>query len=179
MSLHQVCAFFGDNAFINSHFMATPYQGNITAEQDAYNFFLSQLQINMEYCFGRLVTRWGFLQKLAPQHFTIAKIMTTGVLYLCRMHNFCTDAILDWKGGLEPPPTYDDDAIFIRLNSGIPLQSQYTEELQRSFVRPSNLLDGGLHHDNAIRRIRRTQQRHHLRDVNEALPMLGKYFLRM
>lgn len=160
---------FGDNAYVNSSFMATPYSGHITKEQDAYNFYHSQLRIMSECSFGRLVTRWGFLQKKAPQHFTIGKIIAT-VLCLCRLHNYCTDATLRRKGILEPPQVYDDDAVVIRLSRGIPLENRYAQELERTFIRPSHLLDGGNHQENGSRSIRRTYQRRQQRDDDEILP---------
>ena len=40
---------FGDNAYINAIFMATPFSGGISGgSKDAYNFYLSQLRIRIE-----------------------------------------------------------------------------------------------------------------------------------
>lgn len=86
------------------------------------------------------------------------------------MHNYCTDATLRRKGILEPPQVYDDDAVVIRLSRGIPLENRYAQELERTFIRPSHLLDGGNHQENGSRSIRRTHQRRQQRDDDEILP---------
>jgi len=59
---------FGDNAYVNSSFMAIPYPNTGSdMQKDAYNFHHSQLWINIEGAFGLLTQRWGFLRKAAPQ----------------------------------------------------------------------------------------------------------------
>ena len=50
---------FGDNAYLNSPYMATPYS-NVSdnpdkRSEDNYNFFHSQLRIRVECAFGMLV----------------------------------------------------------------------------------------------------------------------------
>ena len=51
---------FGDNAYVNTNFMATPYSNVGTdKEKDAYNFYHSQIRITVEGSFGILVKRWG------------------------------------------------------------------------------------------------------------------------
>ena len=56
---------FGDNAYLNTMYMATPFT-NVAgdpnrAAEDNYNFYHSQLRIRVECCFGMLVQRWGIL----------------------------------------------------------------------------------------------------------------------
>jgi hypothetical protein len=46
---------FGDNAYINSSYMATPFSSVSDGSKDAYNFYHSQLRINIECAFGRFV----------------------------------------------------------------------------------------------------------------------------
>jgi hypothetical protein len=57
--LQNGCVLFGDNAYLNSFFMATPYSnvsGNPNKKsEDNYNFFHSQLRIRVECAFGMLV----------------------------------------------------------------------------------------------------------------------------
>jgi DDE superfamily endonuclease len=76
---------FGDNAYINSPFMATPYSGTKGGIKDAYNFCHLQLQINIECAFGHLVHWWGILWSLFPQHITLKKtialVMVTQLLH--------------------------------------------------------------------------------------------------
>ena len=159
---------FGDNAYINSSFMATPYPGHITQEEDNYNFFHSQLRIISECSFGRLIMRWGFLQKKAPQHFTIGKIIAT-VLCLCRLHNFCTDASIARRERIDPAQAIDEDVEEIRLNGGIAVPRQYVVEIQREIFRPNHLLDGGMHHEMVQRHNRRTEERRRQRE-GEPMP---------
>jgi hypothetical protein len=49
---------FGDNAYINASFMATPFSGGISGgSKDGYNFYLSQLRIRIECAFGMFTHR--------------------------------------------------------------------------------------------------------------------------
>ena len=52
---------FGDNAYINSWYMCTPWRNVSSGPKDAMNFFHSQVRINIECAFGILVHRWGIL----------------------------------------------------------------------------------------------------------------------
>ena len=93
---------FGDNAFINSKFMATPYPNVSGGSKDNYNFFHSQLRIRVECAFGMLVEHWGILRMAMPSNITIDKT-TALVNALARIHNFCIDEVD--KGG----PTWHDE----------------------------------------------------------------------
>ena len=90
--LKEGLCLFGDNAYVNTSFMATPYPnvGN-DLEKDAYNFYHSQLRITIEGAFGLLTQRWGFLRKQAPQQYTTKKTMAA-VSCMCRIHNFLIEA---------------------------------------------------------------------------------------
>ena len=57
---------FGNNAYINSSFMATPFPNVSSGNKDDYNFFHSQLRIRVECSFGMLVHRWGILRSAIP-----------------------------------------------------------------------------------------------------------------
>jgi len=50
--LHKSLVLFGDNAYLNSHFMVTPYPNVSSESKDDYNFYHSQLRIRVECCFG-------------------------------------------------------------------------------------------------------------------------------
>lgn len=80
--------FFGDNAYVNSSYMATPYPGKTSTKKDAYNFFHSQLRIRIECAFGMLVARWAILRKPLPVNITIQKTCALTTC-LCRLHNYC------------------------------------------------------------------------------------------
>lgn len=56
--------------------------------EDAFNYFQSNLRINIECAFGILVQRWGVLWR--PMRVSYRKVPR--VVELCMMmHNYCTD----------------------------------------------------------------------------------------
>jgi len=83
---------FGDNAYLNTQYMATPYTNVSGIEsyrtRDDYNFYHSQLRIRVECCFGMLVQRWGVLRTALPHTISLTRIVTL-VNILARLHNFC------------------------------------------------------------------------------------------
>jgi hypothetical protein len=54
----------GDNAYVCTEHLLTPFCGNnrIIPENDAYDFYLSQLRIRVEMAFGLLKTKWRILR---------------------------------------------------------------------------------------------------------------------
>ena len=63
---------FGDNAYLNTAYMATPFTNaagdpNRVAE-DSYNFYHSQLRIRVECASGMLVQQWGILCMAIPRN---------------------------------------------------------------------------------------------------------------
>ena len=52
---------FGDLAYVNNSSMVTPYKNARAGERDNFNFFHSQLRINIECAFGQLVHQWPIL----------------------------------------------------------------------------------------------------------------------
>ena len=58
-------SFFGDAAYTLTEHLLVPFTGSQqdNVDNDAYNFYLSQLRIQIEMAFGRLVWKWGILQK--------------------------------------------------------------------------------------------------------------------
>ena len=81
---------FGDNAYLNSPFLATPYPNVSGGYKDAYNFFHSQLRIRVECAFGMFVQRWGILRSAIPKGITVRKT-TVMVMALAKIHNYCID----------------------------------------------------------------------------------------
>lgn len=147
---------FGDNAYINSRFMATPYPGRTSTWHDSYNFYHSQIRIRIECAFGIFVQRWGLLRSAIPNRINVAKT-TSLVLALAKLHNFCIDA----EDGVDVSvPTIlpiDEDNIELRGRVGaVPLVSV---EHAGNQVVPRDLMDGGNHFDdvnrNELRRIQR------------------------
>jgi hypothetical protein len=56
---HGLCL-FGDAAYSNAPYMCTPFR-SAAGTRDDFNFFQSQLRINIECAFGMLVHRFGML----------------------------------------------------------------------------------------------------------------------
>jgi DDE superfamily endonuclease len=81
---------FGDNAYVNTPYMATPYKSIKEGYKDAYNYFHSNCRITIECAFGMLVHRWGILCKPLSGTLPIAKV-TAMVRCLCRLHNYCVN----------------------------------------------------------------------------------------
>ena len=83
---------FGDNAYLNSSYMATPYPNvaNNPAHKsnDKYNFYHSQLRIRVECAFGMLVQRWGLLRSAMPRNISVRRVIAM-VNALMKLHNYC------------------------------------------------------------------------------------------
>ena len=107
---------FGDNAYVNQTYMATPYP-NISDNcfKDDYNFYHSQLRISIECAFGMLVSRWGILQKPLSSNYTIRKIVYL-VNCLCRLHNYLIDAC---SGEETVPDHTSHDLLQIHMDGGV------------------------------------------------------------
>jgi hypothetical protein len=81
---------FGDNVYLNTCYMATPFPNVSSGCKDDYNFFQSQLCIRLECAFGQLVTRWGILRSAIPINIIIVRTVAL-VSCLAQLHNFCID----------------------------------------------------------------------------------------
>jgi hypothetical protein len=130
---------FGDNAYVNTHYMATPFKGVTGGSNDAYNFYQSQICILVECSFGMLVHHWGVvLRKVMSSAYGLSKT-TALVMCVCCLHNNCIDA--QYGNTAQPhsvvPPTVQDLAD-IYVNGGIPLD-------YRNNNSPDQLLHGGEH----------------------------------
>ena len=79
---------YGDSAYGNNMFMTIPFKGVSMGQNDAFNFFHSQIRTNIECAFGMLVHRWSILRKSIPVNVSIQRT-TQLVRALCMLHNFC------------------------------------------------------------------------------------------
>lgn len=137
---------FGDNAYVNSSRMCTPWRNVSKGPKDAMNFYHSQLRINIECAFGILVHRWGMLRKPMPVNMSVGKISSL-VLALCKLHNFCIDKRCE---DVESPT--ESDVANITLDGGIFLPRMDNNrnafwEYSAAEDRLDDLLDGGHHMD--------------------------------
>jgi DDE superfamily endonuclease len=139
---------FGDNAYINTEFMATPYPATRGGTPDAYNFYHSQLRINIECAFGRLVHRWAVLRSAMPQNVTLAKT-TALVVALTKLHNFC----IDESDVTAPQSIARDNHNGIR-NGAVPLL--FSERADMPL--PVGLLGGGNHRNDMDANQRRSRE---------------------
>jgi hypothetical protein len=139
---------FGDNAYINSPFMATPYSGISGGSKDAYNFYHSQLRINIECAFGRFVHRWAILRGAIPMNIGIAKT-TAMVLAMAKLHNF---SILENDMANENTAA---DNWRIEMNGGVPMVPAH----EGRFSIPVDLLGSGNHFDDIDNNARRRRER--------------------
>jgi len=136
---------YGDNAYVNTHYLISPFKQVSTGPKDAYNFYHSQLRITIEGAFGMLVHKWGCLRKPLPMNIPVSK-QTRLVVALCKLHNFCIDQ-REQSEDLTVP-----DAFHIMQEGGF--------ELESSTTRPSMLLDGGFdNNDTAYQSARRGSEK--------------------
>ncbi len=123
---------FGDNAYVNTAYMVSPFKSVSAGPKDDFNFYHSQVRITIECAFGMLVHRWGCLRKPMPANFRVAKINSL-VLALCMLQNFCIDS----KEDNEVRTSYFEDEYNISMSGGL-------RNDRPDSVRLDELLDGGV-----------------------------------
>ena len=139
-------AVFGDNAYVANRYMVTPFKNVTSGAKDAFNYYQSQLRINIECAFGKLVHRFGILRKALPRAIPLRRV-TSLVLCTCKLHNYC----IANKDGDVPQVTADDNLSIMSVG-GVALEGEHG--------RPSALLDGCDNYgDDMNRHYRRTRQR--------------------
>lgn len=141
---------FGDNAYLNTTYMATPYSGTtLNAYKDAYNFHHSQLRIQIECAFGKFTQRWGILRSALPKRITVKKSVAL-VFALAKIHNYC----IDEQQPVELPSAQDTSNI--EQEGGVPL---VPHENDATVLVPGQLVGGGEHFEGFDRNERRRLQR--------------------
>jgi hypothetical protein len=148
---------FGDNAYLNSPFLATPYPNVSSGYKDAYNFFHSQLRIRVECAFGMFVQRWGILRSAIPKGVTLRKT-TALVLALAKLHNFCID---NTDTNILPSLPADEMRMMSRASGSIPLEAATTgnDGNTTDIPVPTQLIGGGDHFEDVPREIREGHRR--------------------
>lgn len=132
---------FGDLAYVNNSYFMTPFKSIKSGPKDSFNFYHSQLRINIECAFGMFVGRWGILRRALPKTMGLKKTIAL-VFCLCRLHNFCIDHRGTTLRICAPLPA---DSAEIIANGG--LQMEGAEG-------PEELLHGGEHNDDHSKRYR-------------------------
>ena len=148
---------YGDNAYVNRPYMATPYPNVGEGSKDDYNFYHSQVRITIECAFGILVHRWGILRTPLSNNYKLDKVCKL-VYCLCSLHNFLIDCRLEEE---ELVPLLQTDAFNLTLNGALTLEPRYREENGRQILVPEEVLGSGDHFDDdpgRARRIRASNQ---------------------
>ena len=148
---------FGDNAYLNTTYMATPYTGAGSGGKDNYNFYHSQVRIRIECAFGMLTHRWAILRKALPMGISLRRSVAL-VVALAKLHNFCVDETV-------PSMTAADD-LQLSLDGGIPLERSNAAQMRL----PRQLMDGGDHFEDMDRLTRRQRERDAARNHAGLLP---------
>ena len=128
---------FGGNTYLNSQFMATPYSGATAGFKDAYNFYQSQVRIQIECAFGMWTHHWSILCKAIPMNISWKRAIAL-VIALAKLQNFC----INEREELIIPLAMDADDLEISLCGGVPLEMSTAAGM----ALPQQLLGGG-HHD--------------------------------
>jgi hypothetical protein len=138
---------FGDNAYINSPFMATPFSNVSGGSKDAYNFHHSQLRINIECAFGRFVHRWSILRAPMPMNITVPKTMAI-IIAMAKLHNYC----------IHKSDVADDAVPWYHMEmNGVPLLASDDANVDEAL--PRGLLDSGQHFGDTPENARRQRER--------------------
>ena len=145
---------FGDNAYLNTPYMATPYSSVSGGSKDSYNFYHSQVRIRIECTFGILTHRWGMLRSAIPMGVSLKKTVAL-VCALAKLHNFC----IETEGDRDSPMPTPADAWEIEMNGGVPLVQAAPDAQSTHNVTPDQLIDGGNHFDDLEYRGRYNRQR--------------------
>ena len=148
---------FGDNAYLNSSFMATPYP-NVSGDpekktKDDYNFYHSQLCIQVECSFGMLVQRWGILRTAFPRSISVRKIVST-VVALAKLHNFCISQS-DTSDDVPLSLNTDENYIMNDTNGYV----EMTVDNEHDTNVPLNLMHAGHHFEDIPRNILRNNRK--------------------
>lgn len=94
----------GDNAYVCSEHLLTPFSGNekFEARKDAYNFYISQLRIRIEMAFGMMTNRFRILKSpISIAMSSIGKLLLT----IGKLHNYCIDERLAMTPDAAAPRT--------------------------------------------------------------------------
>ena len=149
---------FGDNAYLNTAYMATPFtnvSGDINrATEDNYNFYHSQLRIRVECAFGMIVQRWGILRMAISQNIGVKKVVAL-VIALAKLHNFCID---ESNIPERIPQTYHRDRYNI-MNADDGYVGLSRSDPQQTSTVPLDLMNAGEHFNDIPANVLRARRR--------------------
>ena len=145
--LHDDKYLFGDCAYSNTTYMVTPFKNTGGDDElDAFNYYHSQLRINVECAFGMLVNRWSILRRPLPSSMCIHK-QTALTVCLCKLHNFLIEERLE--------EALSDDVLECYKRGGcVELRQNENDD-----VVPVELLNDEHHDDISPQEVRRERDR--------------------
>ena len=127
---------FGNNAYLNSIYMATPFAAISGGSKDAYNFYHSQLCIRIECVFGMLIHQWSILRCAIPMRISLKKKTIDLVTALVMLHNYWID-----EKDSDVPTLCAVDEVRTELEGSVPLETTPTST-GRTVLLPRHLIDG-------------------------------------
>jgi hypothetical protein len=146
---------FGDNAYLNTMYLATPHSAVSGGTKDSYNFYHSQLRIRIECAFEIWTHRWAILRSPIPVNVSIKKSVAL-VIALAKLHNYCIDC------DETVTPSTASNKWQSEVNGAIPLVTTIEAHHDLNCGRtPRQLLDGGNHFDDIGSNGRYNRQRCH------------------
>ena len=108
--------------------MCVPFPNTSSGPKDAYNYYQSQVRINIKCAFGILMNHWRILTSPLNVNIPINRVNAL-VSCLCKIHNFCID-----NGNAKPPQRYPHDALTLM---------DFINDTGSENARPLGLLGGG------------------------------------
>jgi hypothetical protein len=121
-------ALYGDNAYVNCRYMATPFKAANSGYRDDFNYYQSQLRISIECSFGMLVHRWAILRKPMPIGLSLSKV-TAMTASLCKLHNFCINLESGLLAGKTASCGLASDEVNVQLHGGVGMASDVNGNL--------------------------------------------------
>ena len=159
---------FGDNAYLNTPYMATPYPAVSGGTKDSYNFYHSQVRIRIECTFGMLTHRWSILRSAIPMNVSIKKTVAL-VIALAKLHNYCID-----NDDSRSARNTAGDEWQQEVNGAVPLVTTNLRLSDNDVPVPEQLINGGNHFDDiggGVGRYNRQRRYNYISRVNgTALP---------
>ena len=106
----------GVDAYALEEFIIVPFAGKqVEYYKDNFNYFISQLRINIECAFGMLVNKWRILTTALPYTMNSNMMVIRACLLL---HNFCIDKSV-WQGRYNAAASVDGNNIWYEQNTCI------------------------------------------------------------
>ncbi|MGH7974145.1 MAG: transposase family protein [bacterium] len=85
----------GDEAFVCSEYMLTPFSGRrLGRKKDTFNYYHSNCRIHVEQAFGILVRRWGVFWRRMEVHMKYWPLI---IMCCIKLHNVCRNEKIGYR----------------------------------------------------------------------------------